>query len=106
MAELVVVSWDTYQDQLKNMSAWALTGVVLLFHVLYVQKHYKENCFKCCPDNEVLDTCSSQFYCVLKLKLLNVIREMEKYKTWSDKKDSSYIYMFIGLCIHMGENGF
>lgn len=45
---------------------------------------------------------SSQFYRFLKLKLWNVTREMEKCKTWPDK-DSSYIYMFIGLCIHMGE---
>lgn len=56
---------------------------------------------KCCIGN--LWNNSSQFYCFLKLKLWNVIREMEKYKAWPDKKDSSYIYMFIGLCIHVGE---
>lgn len=56
---------------------------------------------KCCVGN--LWNNSSQFYCFLKLKLWSVIKEMEKYRTWPDKKDSSYIYMFMGLCIHVEE---
>lgn len=103
MTKLVVFSQDICQDELKNMSALTFTGVVLLF--LYVWKHYKKNCFKHCPDNKVLywKPAGQQFYHFLKLKLWNVVREMEKYKTCPDENDSSYIYMFIGLCIHMGE---
>lgn len=53
----LLLGQDMQHSELTNMlevSHSVCWCSVAFFHVLYVQKHYKENGFKCYPDNELL----------------------------------------------------